>query len=226
MLEGLNAFVPEAQRRQGGAGDDEDDVEELTTRYFELQKMFRQRLYKAEMGNWDGLLQEYVQELEKKQVNGEGILAADLSWLLPQAQEDEDAMVSARPSPCWRAAPPTAATNEEIANLAATGIDEAEREQTKLQLDVRCEGHGEVWGSPSNHCQGCGEKAQHGGSGGPQPDHEPRYHGGGEVAGWAQTACTMGGDLVERIRVPQHHQALDGGQDGGARRRVGETSSR
>ena len=32
VLKGLIAFVPEAQRRRGGAGDDEDDVEELTTR--------------------------------------------------------------------------------------------------------------------------------------------------------------------------------------------------
>ena len=46
---------------RGSAGDDEDDVEELTTRYFELQKTFQQRLQMAEMGNWDGLLQEYFQ---------------------------------------------------------------------------------------------------------------------------------------------------------------------
>ena len=31
------------------------------------------------------------------------------------------------------AVPPTAATNDEIANLAATGIDAKERAQTKLQ---------------------------------------------------------------------------------------------
>ena len=146
VLKGLIAFVPEAQRRRGGAGDDEDDVEELTTKYFELQKMFRQRLQKAQMRSWDGLLQKYLQELEKTQVNGEGILAADLSRLLPQAKEDEDAMkAAARNIGCGgfraaksllegrMAAPPTAATNEEIANLAAIGIDEAEREQTKLQ---------------------------------------------------------------------------------------------
>ena len=38
VLKGLIAFAPEAQRRRGSAGDDVDDVEELTTRYFELQK--------------------------------------------------------------------------------------------------------------------------------------------------------------------------------------------
>ena len=151
--------MPEAQRRRGGAGDDEDDVEELTTRYFELQKIFRQRLQKAEMGNWDGLLQEHFQELEKTQVNGEGILAADLSKLLPQAQEDEDAMkAAARKIGCGgfraaksllegrMAAPPTAATNEEIANLAAIGIHEVEREQTKLQCMLAGKATGKVQG--------------------------------------------------------------------------------
>ena len=84
--------------------------------------------------------------MEKTHVNGEGVLAADLSQLLPQAQEDEDAMkAAARKIGCGgfraaksllegkMAAPPTAATNEEIANLAAIGIDEAEMERTKLQ---------------------------------------------------------------------------------------------
>ena len=144
------------------------------------------------MGNWDGLLQEYVQELEKTHANGEGVFAADLSRLIPQAQEDEDAMkAAARKIACGgfraaksllegkMAAPPTAATNEEIANLAAIGIDEAEREQTKLQCMLAGKATGK---SPGNHCQGCGETAQCGGCCGPQSDHEPRYHGGGEVA--------------------------------------------
>ena len=43
------------------------------------------------------------------------------------------------------------------------------------------------------------------------------------LPGGPKLLARWAGDLVERIRVSQHHQALDGGQDGGVRRRVGET---
>ena len=64
----------------------------MTTKYLELQKSSRKRLQKAETGLWDELLQEYIQELETTQSNGEAVLAWDLSRLIPQAQEENDAM--------------------------------------------------------------------------------------------------------------------------------------
>ena len=135
VLKGLIAFVPAAQRRQGGAVDDEYGVEELRGRSADGS-----RRPKWATGT------DCFQELESTQLNGEGVPVADLSRLIPQAQEDEDAMKAAARKigcggfraaksllECKLAAPPTPATNEEIANLAAMRIDEAEREQTKLQ---------------------------------------------------------------------------------------------
>ena len=71
--------------------------------------------------------------------------ATDLSRLFPQAHEDVDAMkmaarkigerrIQGRQVAVGRklAAPPTAATNDEIANLAAIDIDAEERAQTKI----------------------------------------------------------------------------------------------
>ena len=61
VLKGLIAFVPMAQRREGGTAEDDDgDIDEMTTKYLELQKCFRRRLPEAEM---EELLQEYTHEL-------------------------------------------------------------------------------------------------------------------------------------------------------------------
>ena len=44
------------------------------------------------MGFWEELPQAYTRELATAQSSGEGVLAADLSRLVPQAQEEESAM--------------------------------------------------------------------------------------------------------------------------------------
>ena len=44
VLKELIAFMPAAQRQRCGAVDDENDVDELTTRNLELQRKFRKRL--------------------------------------------------------------------------------------------------------------------------------------------------------------------------------------
>ena len=68
-----------ATRSSGGGG---------WTKYLELQKCFRKRFQKAEMGLWEELLQEHTHELANTQVSGEGVSGSDL----PQAREDVDAM--------------------------------------------------------------------------------------------------------------------------------------
>ena len=148
------------------------------------------------MGLWEELLQEYTHELVITQSSGEGVLAVDLSRLPPQAQE-EDATKMARKIGGGGfkaaksllegklAAPPMAATNDEIVNLAAIDIDAEERAQTKLQC-------AHIGGAVMKNMAA---------SVGPSQLTKPRRGGCNEVAGKTQTARELGGPLVAWLSV-------------------------